>query len=93
MCHRAHLRVANEREIQEDDIVLSHGKVVLHGGVLQSDVKVLSHHPALADRKVVQRRLAEAVAKAVEGSCSQVSASDAALLPDCTCLTCASADS
>ena len=70
---RGHLGVADQREVQEDDVILGHGEVVLHGGVLQCDVKVLPHHATLADCKVVQHRFAEAVAESVEEPCSQAS--------------------
>ena len=64
------LWVADEREVQEDDIILSHGKVMLHGGLREADRKVLLQHTALADGKAVQLRLAEAVPKAMQCPCT-----------------------
>ena len=65
------LWVANEREVQEDDIILSHGKVMLHGGLREADRKVLLQHTALADGKTVQLWLAEAVPKAMQCPCTR----------------------
>ena len=66
-----HLRIADEREVEEDDIVLSHGKVMLHCGLLQGDLEILLDHAAAAYGKVVELRLAQIVAKAVQGACMQ----------------------
>ncbi len=64
------LWVANEREVQENDIILGHGKVMLHGGLREADKEVLLQHTALADGKAVQLRLAEAIPKAVQCPCT-----------------------
>lgn len=69
--YAGHLRVADKREVEEDDIVLSHGKVMLHGGLLQGDPNILLNHAAAAYCEVVQLRLAQTVAKAIQRACMQ----------------------
>ena len=44
---------------------------MLHGGLLQGDLEVLLDHAAAVYGKVVELRLAQIVAKAVQGACMQ----------------------
>jgi len=78
-----YLRIADEREVQKDDIVLCHGKVVLHCGILKGDQEVFFDHAALADHKVVQLRRAQAVSKTIHGTYNDTSFSQACCASRC----------